>query len=101
MGTAPFKFDPFSTSPKDWCMENEGGMLIGESPSWPTRSVKYGPFISVQNQFYLANKNGWMGVMPWSDTDVDHGSKPENIYKGLQCRFDWENCNVTVNQLMY
>ena len=64
-------------------------MLIGESPSVKADTL-IGQ-ITVGQQFYLANKNGYIGVMPWSDADGNY----ENIAKALQCQNDdFNSCSI-------
>jgi len=81
-------FDPFNTHPSDWCL-TEMGVLIGESPGWTDKSLK--GTITVPNQFYLGRQQGYMGVMPWSDSYTDR-SISANILEGLKCQRNWESC---------
>ncbi len=83
------KFDPFNTRPSDWCLPN-GKVLIGESPAWSDTSIK--GTISVPHQFYLANANQWMGVMPWADKADQYRAKWSNIADGLKCKNNWGSC---------
>ena len=82
------EFDPFSTKPSDWCLE--GDVLVGETPSWTDGSLKHGK-ITVENQFYLAKKNGWSGVMPWADQNTQNYP---NIDAALKCQKNWDTCKA-------
>jgi hypothetical protein len=82
-------FDPFHSSPTDWCITDKPA-LIGESPAWTDASLK--GQMTVSNQFYLADKNGWMGVMPWADKADQDKARWSDIAAGLKCYSNWNTC---------
>jgi hypothetical protein len=82
-------FDPFNLHPADWCFAHKPA-LIGESPAWTDASLK--GQMTVSNQFYLANKNGWMGVMPWADKAYQDKARWSDIAAGLKCSSNWSSC---------
>lgn len=78
-------FDPFNTSPSDWCLNRP--VLIGESPGWTGNSLK--GQITVENQVWLAAQRGYIGVLPWCDKC---GSDYDEISKGLSCQWHMSSC---------
>jgi hypothetical protein len=82
-------FDPFNSRPADWCITDKPA-LIGESPAWTDASLK--GQMTVSNQFYLADKNEWMGVMPWADKADQDKARWSDIAAGLKCSSNWNSC---------
>lgn len=90
------QFDPFSTRPEDWGLK-PGDVLIASSPSWNVTTVKHGD-INVQQQFFLAYRNDWMGLLPWAD--MTPGDTYLNIVDGLGCFPNFDNCKFGLNESM-
>lgn len=79
MASGGNEFDPFSTKPSDWGLT--GDVLVGESPSSDSGTVRHGT-VSVPQMFKLARDNGWSGNMPWADVGMNNYN---NIDAGLKC----------------
>ena len=78
MASGGNEFDPFSSRPEDWGLS--GNVLIGESPSATSGTVKHGQ-ATVPQMFSLGCANGWAGVMPWADVGMNNYA---NIDAGLK-----------------
>lgn len=85
-------FDPYSSRPEDWGLEG-GNVLISQVPSWNVSTVKHGD-VNITQQFYLAYKNNWMGVLPWSDQTHE---TYDWINDALFCHLNWTECNGGLN----
>ena len=48
--------------------------------------------MTVPNQFYLAQANGYMGVMPWADKADQDRARWSDIAAGLKCKNNWGSC---------
>lgn len=93
MATGGNQFDPFSTRPEVWGL-NPGQVLISSSPSWNVTTVKYGE-INLDQQFYLAYRNDWMGLLPWSDQHP--GTTYHFIQEALACAPTFTECQHGLN----